>query len=346
VAALAWLPLSVLEALVYLSVLEGGSPWRFLTLTAVPYVVVVPLSAGVWWATGKVPWPRRLSPGLLLASFLAAAVFAVLSLLLSTALYSALDGRNLYPLLQAGDVVKRLFSYLWQYVMAAAVCYAVRIRWELERKRLDAAWAQAHAAKAQLAALRAPLNPHFLFNALHAVAAMVPDGSSAEEAVERLGGLLRYTLDESGSDTVALEEEWRFTRDYLALEQLRFDAPLRVVADLPHDLLACRIPPFTLQPLVENAVRHGMAPGGAGLEIRFRAKAVEGSLELEVRDDGVGAPPAMPGAGGGTGLRDLRDRLAAQLGGAARVELDTAPGKGFRVTLTLPLGRPAPGEMP
>jgi LytS/YehU family sensor histidine kinase len=220
----------------------------------------------------------------------------------------------------------------WLYVLVTGVSYAIRAQRRVRAETAAAADARLLAEQAQLAALRAQLNPHFLFNALHSVGALVQiDAARAEEAIERLGDLLRYSL---GSEpNVLLSQEWKFTHDYLAFEQLRLGDRLDVRSEAHAAALAAIVPPLIFQPLVENAVRHGIAERPAGGHIAISARTTDGRLRLRVADDG-------PGLAGnptdGVGLASVRRRLAATYGDRARLQIE-AVGTGFVVTMTLPL---------
>ena len=206
----------------------------------------------------------------------------------------------------------------------------------MREERRNALRAEAAASRAQLGALRAQLNPHFLFNALHSLAALVRhDAGRAEEALERLGGLLRYALDEAG-DRVPLQQEWDFVRDYLQLEQLRLGDRLRVEESFDAEARGALVPPFTLQPLVENAIRHGVARVPEGGRVRVTARVRDGRLTLRVEDDGPGCAPAEWISAPGLGLRSLRERLAASYAGDARFDVATSPGAGFAASVELP----------
>lgn len=216
------------------------------------------------------------------------------------------------------------------YGCLAGGSYAVRATRALREQ-------QVAAARAQLVALRAQLNPHFLFNALHSVTAMVRrDPRAAETALERIGELLRYTLDESSGDAVRLEDEWRFTRHYLDLEKIRLGDRLAVDAKFDDDALACEVPPFILQPLVENAVRHGLSVQPEGGRITIEARCARGRLLLSVSDDGAGADDNEIANAPGFGLSSVRRQVAARYPGAGRVSVHTATGKGFRVDVEIP----------
>lgn len=226
------------------------------------------------------------------------------------------------------------------YLAIAGLSYArraeVRLR-ESERARQEAAVA---ARDAQLAALHAQLQPHFLFNALHTVGALVhTDPDRADRALEELGQLLRYALREPGDD-VTLRQEWEFTRDYLAFESLRLGDRLRLRHEVDQAALDEAVPPFLLQPLVENAVHHGAASRPEGGEVAVVISRQDGVVRLEVtntsREEGGSAGMA------GSGIRRLRDRLALRYGPDG-AEVRTAAGQGRHVvTVCLPAGSPSP----
>jgi signal transduction histidine kinase len=206
----------------------------------------------------------------------------------------------------------------------------------LAEARLRAAEAEAAASRAELAAVNARLDPHFLSNALHSVAALVDsDPAAAEDALDRLGDLFRYSLEQSERHTVLLGDEWRFVRDYLAIEQMRLGERLAVRMDLDPDAAAVEVPSLLLQPLVENAVRHGVGPRREGGTVRVGARRSGDRLELEVADDGVGTDPQSLGTARGTGLRTLRQRLDLDPRFDGRLAVETAPGEGFRVHVSL-----------
>ena len=213
---------------------------------------------------------------------------------------------------------------------------AARVREESAR----AARAELLRAGAELAALRSQLNPHFLLNTLHAALGLVRrDPALAERALERLGELLHYGLrmHREGLDQVTLGEEWAFVRSYLEIEGLRLEERLQLRLEAEPETLECPVPPFVLQPLVENAVLHAVAPRKQGGRIEVTARLRGERLQLEVCDDGPGMPAAASTPGAGLGLQLLRDRLAQLYGGKAALSLHTAESGGVRATLDLPL---------
>ena len=227
------------------------------------------------------------------------------------------------------------------YVTVAAISHAWLIARRLREEEANAVRAEALRARAEIAALRAQLNPHFLFNTLHSVLGLVRSNPTlAEAALEKLGDLLRYAtrVHRNGVDWIAFRHEQEFVDTYLDLEAVRLGDRLHVVHDVDEPVLDTIVPTFSLQPLVENAVRHGIAPRAAGGRISIRANlAPDGHrLRLEVCNDGDGRD-APAGEEGGLGLRVLRDRLDALYRGAALMTAGPTPDGGYSVVLTLPV---------
>ena len=199
------------------------------------------------------------------------------------------------------------------------------------------------AATAQLAALRAQINPHFLFNSLNSIAQLIrADPDRAEACVERLAEMFRYVLRYGEKDFVPLAEELELARAYLDIERARFGDRLRVETHVDPPSLQHLIPNLILQPLVENAVRHGLSRKRGGGTVRIDASLADGCLELSVGDDGLGMPDTALERvyEHGIGLRNLRDRLERLYGPAHLPQITSAPGSGTRVRLRLPV-RPA-----
>lgn len=206
----------------------------------------------------------------------------------------------------------------------------------LAESRLRTAQAETAATRAELASIQARLNPHFLSNALHSVSALVAsDPLAAEEALDRIGDLFRYSLIQSEQHIVCLDDEWRFVQDYLAIEKMRLGSRLTVELSLERAAGECNVPSFVLQPLVENAIRHGIGPRTAGGTVRVTGRRVNGRVQLEVVDDGAGARAEALDASSGTGLRTLRQRLSLDDAFRGSVDVETAPDRGFRVRVSL-----------
>jgi two-component system LytT family sensor kinase len=196
------------------------------------------------------------------------------------------------------------------------------------------------AATAQLAALRAQMNPHFLFNSLNSIAQLIhTDPDKAEACVERLAEIFRYLLRRAEQEFVPLGEELQMAQAYLDIERARFGERLRVETHVDARSLGQPIPNLTLQPLVENAVKHGLSQKLGTGTIAIEAEVRDGVLSLAVRDDGVGmAGPMLARVyERGVGLRNLRDRLERLYGAAHVPEITSTPGRGTRVRLRLPV---------
>jgi LytS/YehU family sensor histidine kinase len=181
------------------------------------------------------------------------------------------------------------------------------------------------------------LRPHFLFNALHTVAALVRAGESrtAVRTLSELGEFLRWVLEQDDAQLVPLRRELDLLDRYLRIEQIRFQDRLTTQVDVEPRALEALVPTLILQPLVENAVRHGLADRPEGGRIVLGARVVDGQLVLTVDDDGAGAPA---GEGTGIGVSTVRERLRVIYGEAATVEAGPR-SPGFGVTLRLPVRR-------
>lgn len=189
-------------------------------------------------------------------------------------------------------------------------------------------------AQAQLAALKRQLEPHFIFNALNAITALIREqrGAEAIEVTAALGDLLRRVTDAGRQQFVTLEEELDFLRKYLDIQQLRFGERLRYRIDIPAALMQQRVPDFIVQPLVENAIRHGIAKRARGGEVRVSAAHLDAGLMVSVINDG---PPLPQQTREGVGLSNTRQRLQALYGHGHALRLENAPS-GVIATITLP----------
>jgi hypothetical protein len=202
---------------------------------------------------------------------------------------------------------------------------------------LQAEQARREAAEAKLAALQARTNPHFLFNSLNAIAGLVGiDPERAERAIETLSASMRYALESTEAARVPLAREIDAVRDHLEIERLRYGERLHASLDVEPGLEALPVPPLCLQPVVENAIVHGIArrEGGGSLEVSVRREG--GRLLLRVDDDGPGLRGSTH-AGTGTALSDLRSRLALLYGEAASLRVSDRPSGGCRVELWIPV---------
>ena len=274
------------------------------------------------WLGRRFPANRLVS----LPVHLVCAVLATsLQLLLMAPIHALFSGKGL--------LLERVFQLNFHSSLPTYVVILVA-SWALDRER-RAAELEAGLARARLEALQRQLDPHFLFNALHAVSSLMYDNVRAADAMlSRLAELLRRSLARGGAAEVTLAEELELLRDYLAVEELRLDERLRVAEDVDPAALAVRVPPLSLQPLVENAVRHAVAPRPTGGSIAIAARRDGDDLCIDVVDDGPGLPP--DGVREGIGLANTRARLAALYGPRGRMSLAPAGAAGVRAILRVP----------
>jgi hypothetical protein len=203
-----------------------------------------------------------------------------------------------------------------------------------------AAQAQALLARTELAALRNKLNPHFLFNTLHSIIALTrKDGAAAEQALLMFSDMLRYVLDteKAGHDQVPLQQELDFTRDYLNLEALRLGQRLSVDWQVEPEALALQVPALSIQPIVENSIKHAFNPRSAPgrLSIAVRVEAATQTLQVDISDDGPGCSAAALAGSHGLGIKTVARRLALEYGDRASLRIDTQPGAGFAAHLRM-----------
>lgn len=344
----AWLPLYALWMLFVLGYGEGVSLTRAAAEGLTTIGVAALLGFGVWWISGWFAWPDRLRAGFYLGHLGMGALYSVLLVGTGYVVGSVRMGVSIADLVRESRVVGWQFILgLVLYGLVAGISYAIRAGRRAEEQRELRERADALAARARLAALRARLDPHFLFNALHTVGALIRDDpQTAEDAIEQLASLLRQVVEEDGRDVRTVAEEWTFTREYLELEKLRFGSRLVVETDLQPEALDREIPLMTLQPLVENAVRHGVEPSIDTVTVRVAARVESGDLVIVIADDAP--PPAAPVArddsvrptpGAGGALRSLDERLGALFGPAAEMTTEASEAGGFTVRIRLPMPR-------
>ncbi len=280
----------------------------------------------------RVPWPRPFRFSFLLLNVAAAVTTTLLWLGLTIVVESLFTGSLLNT--RAGNLFwsERLVIGLYLYAVIAAITYPAEAA-------ARAARAESVAARTQLAALRAQIQPHFLFNALHTVVQLIPlDPRRAVEAAELIADLLRATVEES-RDEVTLDEEWRFVSRYLALERIRFGDRLVIRSDFGESVLDDRIPAFALQTLVENAVRHGAARRVDATEIAITATGSASGLTLSVRNTDDGGSSLATATAAGTGLSRLRERLAVLYGDAAQLICGPTDDGTYEAVLIVPRNR-------
>ncbi len=333
--AAAWIPFTVVYAFALTA--QGETTFSYALLSAFVSMSIAALGGVVvWHLTGRLP--VGMNRAVFFSTHLAlAGMYALLWSGAQIAWIWLVAGPEVgrYVARQAG--AWQVVSGAWIYALIAGISYLIRTQRELRGREVAAAHAEAIAAQAQLRALRAQLNPHFLFNSLHSLGTLVRhEPEVAEEALDRLGELLRYALDHGEHDVVRFRDELAFARNYLELETLRFGDRLCARFEVDDTALDAAVPPFLLQPLVENAIRHGLAPRAGRGAVEVAARLEGERLVLEVRDDGLGAPSAALDHADGLGLRVLRRQLETRYAGRADLEITTAPDAGFHVAVSLP----------
>jgi LytS/YehU family sensor histidine kinase len=334
----------------YTANLRVGAGRVVLSVPAWVYVAGMGAYAAVWWASmaaaarflsTRYPvrhgnWPRR-----------------IVLHLLGAVMMALLNGLLYYPfqrfVIEGGEVVIGFLSdWDWGdlavYPPLAGIAHGFIYAREYHAKRISElrlrsllSESEMARTEAELQALKAELNPHFLFNALNTVSSLMHTRvDEARRVVAHLSALLQRVLESGGLQEVALEEEVEFVRLYLEIEQARFGEALRITYDLHPGTLRARVPHLLIQPLVENAVKHGLRPRGGTGQVLVSARRAGGSLEVTVADDGVGPAHATPEDGTGTGLANVRDRLRQMYGAEHAFELVPTPGGGATARVLIP----------
>ena len=310
--------------------------------------IAIAMACAIWWIVRRVPWPRPFRFSFVLTHVAAWFALACIWCVGTNVLMAIAGIGSPSPLLDDLDMYLALGAFV--YLFVGGPTYAAAGAARVAQAEASVARAEAVATSTHLAALRAQLHPHFLFNALHTVVQLIPlDPAKAADAAEMVAGLLRTSLGEE-RDEVLLDEEWRFVSRYLAVEQIRFGDRLAIRSEIPPDLLEEHVPSFALQTLVENAVQHGATPRVAPTEIVVSAARGPTELTLAVRNTGdasastngcnTGPPSASAdGAGSGTGLARLRERLTVLYGGAAKLTTRPLVEGGYEAVIVIPLSR-------
>jgi two-component system LytT family sensor kinase len=326
----------------------------FLELTY--WYLVGILSPGILWLARKFPidrqrWLRNLLIHIMGGGFFSivhSAIYLFISLSVSDAGYTN-------PFSSVAELLRMVFSLnlalrFLTYALIVTISHAFDYYQRYREGELKASRLEADLASARLQALKMQLHPHFLFNTLHSISALVHrDAEAADRMIARLGDLLRLTLENSGAHEVSLEQELEFLDLYLEIQHIRFQDRLMIQKEIEPEALSARVPYLILQPIVENAIRHGIEPHGILGRIKISARRLNGSVVVEVEDNGTG--PALDAISGnrsgqsdvlvveqGIGLANTRTRLINLYGEAHRLELTRAVSGGLLVTMEIPVG--------
>lgn len=318
----------------------GAAPWRRLAFEFGDWFLCAVLTPPVFliarrWPLTRVTLARRV-PLHLAAALALCVAWAGLGL----GFGSLLQGSwwSPYGMGAVGWLLTTLPFGVAVYFSVLGVEHAAHWLVEARDRATQAARLSAQLADARLAALRGQMQPHFLLNSLNAVTVIVRDrdAATATRMLEQLGDLLRRVLRSGGPPEVTLGEELDFVRRYLAIEQLRFSDRLRPEFAVGPDVLGAAVPEFLLQPLVENALRHGLGGREGAVPISIAARREGDDLVLTVTDEGPGPETSAARPGEGVALSNARERLATMYGGRARIDLVRAPTGGAAAVVRLP----------
>lgn len=294
----------------------------------------------VFLAGRRVPFEQSRWAGPLVTHIaLSVALTALHGVLVSTVRVGLQAASGLQPQWTASVIEHFLRSvdlYVPVYWGLLGLQHAVDYGRAVHARDLVTAQVETRLVEAQLQTLQRQVHPHFLFNTLHGISALVhanPD--KADQMIERLSDMLRIALATSERQVVPLRQELEFLRAYLAIEEVNLGDRLRVEIDVDGAVEEARVPTLMLQPLVENAVRHGLSPRAAGGTVQVSAAARAGTLVVRVGDDGVGLGPGVHGHG--LGVSNTRARLAALYGRAASLTIAPRAGGGTEVVVCVPL---------
>ncbi len=257
--------------------------------------------------------------------------FGIVSLVLDPSMFiNWLRNPGMLATMTGGSVFISIVMSVVLYLLARRASAEV----ELEREKARTERIEREAVLANLRALQAQIEPHFLFNTLANVTSLIdPDPAKARRMLESFIRFLRASLGATRMESTTLGAERELIASYLEVLQVRMEGRLRYSVDVPPDLESYALPSLLLQPLVENAIRHGLEPKVEGGEVTMRARREGGRVMVEIADSGVGFAPTTRG---GVGLTNLRERLRLLFGDSASLEITDAPGAGSRVSVSLP----------
>jgi hypothetical protein len=223
------------------------------------------------------------------------------------------------------------------FVPIILVAHAISYYRKFQDRELRAIQLEGQLAKAHLHSLKSQLQPHFLFNTMHSISAlMLTDVQAADRMITQLADLLRMNLEFAGTQITTLSRELEFVNCYLEIERIRFEERLTVVLDIAPETLDAQVPLLLLQPVVDNAVKHGISRMTSGGEVNIAAHRENGDLRLEIRDNGPGFSAVSNDHGCGVGLKVTRQRLETLYGASQRVDLSRPPEGGVSVRITIP----------
>jgi two-component system, LytTR family, sensor kinase len=240
-----------------------------------------------------------------------------------------------------GRFSSQVTTSLILYAFVLAIDFSLQSRQRIARQETEAARLNEQLSRAQLDALRRQIEPHFMFNSLNAIAGLVRDNrnDAAVDAIVALSDFMRHAAEGSNRPQVPLAQEVEYLRQYLEVQKARFAERLQVTLDIPAELLAAQVPSLILQPLVENAIKHGISKRAQGGEIQVAAAQANGRLSISVGNDGPALPTDLEKTRTGIGIANLRNRLQVMYGSGYELLLRNRDAGGVQVSISLPLAR-------
>jgi two-component system LytT family sensor kinase len=339
---------------------DDPNPWQDIRYWSANIYISALLTPLIVWAGRRWPLERNNLARMIPLHFALSIAWAVSRLLLESAFH--LSWNQFWPIeppVTVRSEITLLFIFgfhtaIVAYWVVFSIQTAIRNYSRFQEREqaalradLRASQLETQVAHARLGALKAQLQPHFLFNTLNAIVVLVRQqkGQQAEETLARFSDLLRAVLADMDVQEVTLARELEYLRLYLSIEQLRFSDRLRVDIDVDPELLDAAVPHMGLQPIVENAIRHGVGQRASSGVIGIVASRVADALHVAVRDDGPGFTARSGNAGLGLGLANTRARLKQLYGDASELRTGAAPGGGAEVTMILPYHLPESKQM-
>lgn len=315
---------------------------RAITINFSFYYVWALLAPGVLWLRKRYRFERRKWPKALLVHIPTSLAIAGMQLFLAESIWNMVREEPL-SMYETFRSIEFSFAFNFQtntlaYWVILGFGYTLEYYRQFRDRELKASQLEAQLVKANLQALKMQMQPHFLFNTLNSISSLMHKNvEDADKVVARLGELLRYSLETEGIQEVSLRDELDFLQRYLEIEKVRYGNRLKVRITTGNGVLRAKVPNLILQPLVENAIRHGVGTRSSGGRIEIIAERNDDMLDLVVRDDGPGLPHGSSGEfSEGVGLHNTRSRLEQLYGENHEFRLKNGDGRGLEVQMRIP----------
>ncbi len=318
-------------------------PWGQVVSSFLDWYIWGLLFPLIWWVSRRFPFERRhlLSriPIHLACGLIVSLIFVVLMLVKNSIVMGVSGGKMSFEILSGlpGYLLGGIELFLLPYFAMVAFIHALSYYNKFRERRLQTTRLEAQLALAHLEVLKMQLQPHFLFNTLNAISALMHrDVDAADRMISLLSDLLRFSLEKDERHQVSLQSELEFLNRYLAIEKIRFRDRLKIEMDIEAPCMAAQVPRLILQPLVENSIKHGIAMRSAAGRISIRARRKGDRLDVRVSDDGPGLADGGSGVSDGVGLANTRARLEQIYGNDHHFSLRNGLATGVEVHLEIP----------